>query len=93
MGTTAATAVGFTEARDSFSALTRQANTTGEAFTVLKHGKPWVEVRPLATDREPAKPADHRYVPVDLDELFAGYTGDFKAVEDGFAKPVGREAM
>ena len=93
MDTTTATAVGFTEARDSFSALTRQANLTGEAFTVLRHGKPWVEVRPLATDQESAKPANRRYVPVDLDELFAGYTGNFKATEDGLTKPVGREVM
>jgi antitoxin component of MazEF toxin-antitoxin module len=31
--------------------------------------------------------------PKNIDALFAGYEGDFKSTEDGFAGAVGREAL
>ncbi len=88
---------GLTETKNRFSALTVKANMTGRPFTVLKGGKPWVEVRPLAVDTGPSDISItpiRRVVPVsDLDELFAGYSGEYMPREDGFASPVGQEAM
>lgn len=90
---------GLAETKDHFSALTAQANATGRPFTVLKGGKPWVEVRPLAARRQKA-PDTVSIVPVrrnvavaDLDELFGGYSGGFVPREDGFAAPAGSEEM
>ena len=88
---------GLAETKDRFSALTAKANLTGRPFTVLKGGKPWVEVRPLAVDSGPddiSITPTRRVVPVnDLDELFAGYSGEYVPEEDRLASPVGREAM
>ena len=70
---------------------------TGRPFTVLKGGRPWVEVRPLAVDvgsSDISITPIRRVVPVsDLDELFAGYNGEYTPQEDGFASPVGHEVM
>lgn len=90
--------VGFAEAKNSFSALTTHANDTGMPFTILKNNRPWVQVRPLAVRERPKGAVTivpvRREVPVaDLDDLFAGYDGGFAAGEDGFAQPVGEEAM
>ncbi len=88
---------GLAETKDKFSALTAKANSTGRPFTVLKGGKPWVEVRPLAVDSGPddiSITPTRRVVPIsDLDELFAGYSGEYVPKEDGLASPVGCEAM
>ena len=89
---------GLAETKDKFSALTAKANSTGRPFTVLKGGKPWVEVRPLAACESIATEItitpSRRQVPVaDLDELFAGYEGGFSPSEDGFASPSGAEEM
>ena len=88
---------GLTETMDRFSALTAGANMTGRPFTVLKGGKPWVEVRPLAVDTDPSDISItpiRRVVPVsDLDEIFAGYSGEYAPQEDGFASPAGQETM
>lgn len=88
---------GLAETKDRFSSLTTQANATGKPFTVLKGGKPWVEVRPLATKKQNAEISIvpmHRSVAVaDLDELFANYQGDYQPREDGFASASGCEAM
>lgn len=88
---------GLAETKDRFSALTAKANATGSPFVVLKGGKPWVEVRPLATAGRTADVSItpvRRSVPVaDLDELFAGYDGGYTPTEDGFTRPVGREVM
>lgn len=89
---------GLAETKDRFSALTAQANSTGRPFTVLKGGKPWVEVRPLAfcehlTAEITITPAQ-RHIPVtDLDELFATYDGSYSPSEDGFAASSGVEEM
>ena len=89
---------GFAEAKDRLSALTANANETGQAFVITKNSKPWVEVRPLAVRErrgnavviEPV----HREVEVaDLDKVFAGYEGGFVAHEDGFAEAVGAEEI
>lgn len=90
----------LSETKDRFSALTSMANSTGRPFRVLKGGRPWVEVVPLA----PARPQDgdgiviepcSRAVPVaDLDELFSGFDeASFAPAEDGFARPSGNEVM
>lgn len=69
----------LTVAKDKFSALTARANETDCPFVVLKGGKPWVEVRPLAAAR-PNAPADIVIEPVrrkvviaDIDRLFIEY--------------------
>lgn len=91
--------VGLAEAKDKFSALTAKANATGRPFTVLKGGKPWVEIRPLAAQQlkdsgEISIVPNRRNVEVaDLDDLFAGYDRSFRPVEDGFASPAGEEEM
>ncbi len=90
--------VGFAEAKNSFSALTTQANDTGIPFTILKNNRPWVEVRPLAVrakakDSVVIKPVARKISVVDLDHLFAGYEDGFVAQEDGFARPAGREVI
>lgn len=90
----------LSETKDRFSALTSRANSTGRPFRVLKGGRPWVEVVPLA----PAQPQGKggiviepcsRAVPVaDLDELFSGFdASSFAPIEDGFASPSGNEAI
>ena len=88
---------GLTETKDKFSSLTTQANATGRPFTVLKGGKPWVEVRPLATKKQNAEitiaPIRRNVAVADLDELFIGYQGDYRPQEDGFASASGCEAM
>lgn len=89
---------GLAEAQDHFSAVTAKANSTGRPFVVLKGGKPWVEVRPLAvggtTGAGITITPTRRNVPVaDLDALFAGYDGDFSPTEDGFAASAGHEAI
>lgn len=42
--------VGMSEAKTNFSRLTADANRTGQAVTVFKNNKPWVEIRPLASE-------------------------------------------
>ena len=90
---------GLAEAKDRFSALTAHANATGMPFVVLKSGKPWVEVRPLASEAKLTSDDItvvplRRSVPVtNIDDLFDGYDGEFEPVEDGFAKPSGREVL
>ena len=87
---------GLTETKDRFSALTAQANATGRPFTVLKGGKPWVEVHPLATKREvdiTIIPTHRNVAVADLDDLFADYRGDYRPQEDGFASARGHEVM
>ena len=42
--------VGMSEAKTNFSKLTASANATGIPITVFKNNKPWVEIRPLATE-------------------------------------------
>lgn len=88
---------GLAETKDKFSSLTTQANATGRPFTVLKGGKPWVEVRPLAAKKQNAEisivPMNRSVAVADLDELFAGYQGDYQPQEDGFAPASGCEAM
>lgn len=92
---------GLAETKDKFSALTAKANATGRPFTVLKGGKPWVEVRPLAATGASDEEAEgititpvRRAVPVaDLKELFAHYDGKYRPVEDGFSSPAGSEEM
>lgn len=70
---------------------------TDRSFTALKDGKPWVGARPLAVDAGPSDISTaliRRVVPVsDLDELFAGYNGEYAPQEDGFASSAGQEAM
>ncbi len=90
--------VGFAEAKNSLSALTTQANDTGDSFIILKNNRPWVEVRPLAVrdktrDSIVIKPVSREVSVADLDELFAGYEGDFVAKEDDFSQPAGVEEM
>lgn len=93
-------AVGLAEAKDKLSSLTAKANETGEPFVILKNNKPWVEVRPVATqtaqtsaDRITVTPAKRNLEVVDLDDLFSGYDGSFEISEDGFSDPVGEERM
>ena len=90
---------GLTEAKDHFSALTAQANSTGRPFTVLKGGRPWVEVRPLAVQHD-ERAGEIRIAPVrrtvavaDLDDVFAGYDGDWAPQEDWFSQPAGSEEL
>ena len=42
--------VGMSEAKTNFSRLTADANRTGRTVTVFKNNKPWVEIRPLASE-------------------------------------------
>ena len=98
MTTDAMPRFGFAEAKDRLSALTASANETGLPFIITKGKKPWVEVRPLAAKEPPAgavniTPLRREVAVADLDEVFAGYEGGFVAREDGFAAPVGAEAM
>lgn len=94
-------AVGLAEAKDNLSALTARANETGEPFVIMKNNKPWVEVRPVAKLASEAaengaisiSPVRRTIQVADLDDMFAGYSGDFVAVEDGFAAPAGREEL
>lgn len=44
--------VGMAEAKTNFSKLTAGANATGVSITVFKHNKPWVEIRPLAIEKD-----------------------------------------
>ena len=90
--------VGFAEAKDRLSALTASANETGLPFVITKGKKPWVEVRPLAVKERPSgavtiTPVKREVVVADLDDAFAGYEGNYVALEDGFAASVGSEAM
>lgn len=88
---------GLAETKDRFSALTAQANATGRPFTVLKGGKPWVEVSPLATKGREVDivivPTRRNVAVADLDDLFADYHGDYRPQEDGFASARGHEVM
>ena len=90
--------IGFSAAKSQLSALTAQANATGMPFVITKNNKPWVEVRPLAFSarRDGAitiSPLRREMRVPDIDDLFEGYDGGFVAREDGFANPVGSEAM
>lgn len=51
MSTTIAT-IGMAEAKTNFSKLTANANATGIPITVFKNNKPWVEIRPLASQKD-----------------------------------------
>lgn len=98
MTTDAMPKFGLAEAKDRLSALTASANETGLPFVITKGKKPWVEVRPLAVKERPASvvtitPVRREVVVADLDDVFAGYEGGYIAFEDGFAAPVGEEAM
>lgn len=94
-------AVGLAEAKDNLSALTAKANETGEPFIITKNNKPWVEVRPVATQAADEaeeegisiQPVRRTIDVVNLDDLFAEYDGGFEAAEDGFASPVGEEEL
>lgn len=51
--------VGMSEAKANFSRLTAAVNQTGEPITVFKNNRPWVEIRPLASDLDvPAETAE-----------------------------------
>lgn len=69
----------LTVAKDKFSALTAYANETDCPFVVLKGGKPWVEVRPLAAARPKPddaiviEPVRRRVEIADVDRLFVEY--------------------
>ena len=89
---------GFAEAKDQLSALTAQANATGLPFIVTKNGKPWVEVRPLATRKNNdggvvITPIRREVEIPNVDELFRTYDNAFIPHEDGFASPAGIETM
>lgn len=91
---------GLAETKDRFSALTSKANSTGRPFRVLKGGKPWVEVVPLAP-KEPMssdgiviEPCTRTVTVADLDALFEGFDEtSFVPREDGFAGASGLEVM
>lgn len=90
--------VSFSEAKDHLSSLASEANASGEAFVVTRHHKPWIEIRPLAhTQSEDAdiviKPVHQRVDIPNLDELFAGYEGNYEPEEDGFANAAGAEEL
>lgn len=100
MGEKEYSSIGFAEAKDRLSALTTDANETGEPFLITKNNKPWVEVRPLASrsnekSERPISisPSRRELKAVDLDELFGDYEGGYKASEDGFSAPVGGEEL
>lgn len=42
--------VGMAEAKTNFSRITANVNATGIPVTVFRNNKPWVEIRPLASD-------------------------------------------
>ena len=93
-------AYGLAETKNNFSALTAKANEQDRPFLVLKGGRPWVEVSPLAAQpavktggRIAITPVRRRVPIADIDDLFAHYEGDFSPSEDGFARPCGLEEM
>lgn len=69
----------LTVVKDKFSALTARANETDCPFVVLKGGKPWVEVRPLAVKRGTSpdgiviEPVRRQVKIADVGALFAEY--------------------
>lgn len=42
--------IGMADAKTNFSRITANVNKTGIPVTVFKNNKPWVEIRPLASD-------------------------------------------
>lgn len=86
----------LTDTKNNFSAYTAEANRTGRPFIVEKQDKPWVKITPMQQETLADSiivPAKNEVVVADIDELFAGYEGDFVPTEDGFAAPCGAEAL
>jgi hypothetical protein len=88
---------GLAEAKNNFSALTAKANKQRRPFVVLKGGRPWVEVKPLSPEVDPAPititPVKREVRVADLEELFSGYDGGYVPREDGFAGACGLEEV
>ena len=61
--------VGMSDAKTNFSRLTADANRTGQSITVFKNNRPWVEIRPLATEN--ALPEETLEAMEQADELAA----------------------
>ena len=82
----------LTVAKDKFSALTARANETDCPFVVLKGGKPWVEVRPLAAPAPRSageiviEPVRRRVEIADIGRLFVEY--DSSAAPQAKADPI-----
>lgn len=78
----------LTVAKDKFSALTAQANATDSPFVVLKGGKPWVEVRPLAAvspeppDAISIEPVRRHVGIADLETLFVEYDSSLAPISN-----------
>ena len=47
--------IGMSDAKANFSRITAEVNRTGVPVTVFKNNRPWVEIRPLAS--EPGSPS------------------------------------
>lgn len=45
-------ALGVREAKNNFSKLAQLVNETGQALTVLKNGRPWVQISPADASHE-----------------------------------------
>lgn len=50
--------VGMADAKTNFSRITANVNATGIPVTVFRNNKPWVEIRPLATNPDTSLPKD-----------------------------------
>ena len=80
--------VTMSEAKTHFSRISAAVNASGEPVTVFRNSKPWVEIRPLASDHtgSSALPPETREAIEEAEALMADPSAErFTTLEDLFA--------
>lgn len=70
------------DTKNNFSKVTSHINETGDSVTVLKNGRPWVRIEPLACDAEQVA---NRRARAQVEEMLSDPTSEsFDDIQDLF---------